>query len=250
MDRYCDPRSPWCTSGSLNATSRSQIACSSASRARSLRNELDTRQPTMRGENTSMTNATYTNPRHVARSFRPSLHQLGQRLFRILRRAGSNSFTLSVLVSSRLVLEQARRALIAAFGEHAGERARGDPRAEIGESRSRVRDRPPGRQQVRASPAPCRKACAAVPAPRTQQFRSAGQALYLPCSEGAALGGGGESHHTERTRLGAREELSEVGDGKLPFRDRPSVFGGGLSLRNRSIRIEGRKLGPRVAKKQ
>ena|SRR5690242_19376070 len=35
-----------------------KIACSSASSARSLRSELDTRQPTIRRENTSITNAT------------------------------------------------------------------------------------------------------------------------------------------------------------------------------------------------
>jgi hypothetical protein len=37
-----------------------------AERARSLRSEIDARQPTIRRENMSMTNATYTNPRHVA----------------------------------------------------------------------------------------------------------------------------------------------------------------------------------------
>jgi hypothetical protein len=48
--------------------------CSSASSARSLRREVDACQPTIRRENTSMTNATYTNPRHVATYVRSATH--------------------------------------------------------------------------------------------------------------------------------------------------------------------------------
>jgi hypothetical protein len=51
-----------------------ESACSSASRARSLRSEVDARQPTIRRENTSMTNATYTNPRHMATYVRSATH--------------------------------------------------------------------------------------------------------------------------------------------------------------------------------
>jgi hypothetical protein len=46
--------------------SRSYRACSRASSARSLRSELAARQPTIRREYTSITNATYTKPRQVA----------------------------------------------------------------------------------------------------------------------------------------------------------------------------------------
>src|SRR5690606_7806331 len=63
-----------CTSRSWRASSRSQIACSKASRARSLFSELDTRQPTIRREYTSITNATYTKPRHVATYVRSETH--------------------------------------------------------------------------------------------------------------------------------------------------------------------------------
>src|SRR5690606_14163371 len=70
----CVPRSLWCTSRSWRASSRSQIACSKASRARSLFSELDTRQPTIRREYTSITNATYTKPRHVATYVRSETH--------------------------------------------------------------------------------------------------------------------------------------------------------------------------------
>ena len=42
----------------------SEVACSRASRARSVLSEVETRQPTMRRENLSITRATQTNPRH------------------------------------------------------------------------------------------------------------------------------------------------------------------------------------------
>jgi hypothetical protein len=45
---------------------RAQRAGSRASRARSVRREFETRQPTMLREKTSMTNATKANPAHVA----------------------------------------------------------------------------------------------------------------------------------------------------------------------------------------
>lgn len=55
IDRYCTPRSLWCTRSSVSQ--RAYRACSSASSARSLRSERDTRQPTIRLEKASMTNA-------------------------------------------------------------------------------------------------------------------------------------------------------------------------------------------------
>src|SRR5690606_37998442 len=44
------------------------------SSARSLRYDVLARQPTMRRENTSITNATYTKPRHVARYVKSDTH--------------------------------------------------------------------------------------------------------------------------------------------------------------------------------
>jgi len=66
IDRYCTPRSLWWTSGSAWMSGLSWSTCSNASSARSLRSEVDARQPTIRRENTSTTTATYTNPRQVA----------------------------------------------------------------------------------------------------------------------------------------------------------------------------------------
>ena len=58
MLTYCDPLSEWW----INAPSRSGLcaysACSSASSTKSVRIELQTRQPTMKRAYTSMTKAT------------------------------------------------------------------------------------------------------------------------------------------------------------------------------------------------
>ena len=53
---YWVPRSLWCTTPS--ASGRACSACSSASSARSLLKEEETRHPTMRREKTSVTKAT------------------------------------------------------------------------------------------------------------------------------------------------------------------------------------------------
>src|SRR5690349_18109726 len=50
------------------------MAISSASNARSVRNEFSTRQPTMKRLNTSITNATYTNPLQVLTYVRSATH--------------------------------------------------------------------------------------------------------------------------------------------------------------------------------
>ena len=50
------------------------MACSRASKARSVRNELETRHPTILREKTSMTKATYTKPRQVATYVKSETH--------------------------------------------------------------------------------------------------------------------------------------------------------------------------------
>jgi len=58
------PASLWCTNPSRGVLRR-QIAISSASRGRSVRRWVASDQPTIMRENTSMTNATCTNPAQV-----------------------------------------------------------------------------------------------------------------------------------------------------------------------------------------
>src|SRR5699024_12245512 len=67
MATYWTPLSLWCVrpETSWPACSRVQIPISSASRARSVRSDFDSCQPTTRRENTSMTNAAYTQPANV-----------------------------------------------------------------------------------------------------------------------------------------------------------------------------------------
>src|SRR3954470_17087289 len=57
MERYCTPRSLWCTRPPCRTGRRSHTACSRASRMKSARAERDTRQPTMRRAKASMTKA-------------------------------------------------------------------------------------------------------------------------------------------------------------------------------------------------
>jgi hypothetical protein len=50
------------------------MACSSASSAKSVRMDAEARHPTIRREKTSTTNATSTNPRHVATNVNSATH--------------------------------------------------------------------------------------------------------------------------------------------------------------------------------
>ena len=58
----------------MSPSRRSQIACSSASSARPVSNDVEARHPTMRRENTSVTNATYTNPTRVGTYVISAIH--------------------------------------------------------------------------------------------------------------------------------------------------------------------------------
>jgi hypothetical protein len=65
----CDPASEWCTSpvevNRLLWRRRVKRACSRAERTRAVVLDVETRQPKIRLENTSVTKLTYTNPARV-----------------------------------------------------------------------------------------------------------------------------------------------------------------------------------------